>query len=315
MKSFPLIISALAVLVVMSCNKSQNSVVSDDKEHKSDIVGTLKKYPDFLSNFVDSRKVDVWLPPDYETNNSKRYAVIYMHDGQNLFERGQSFSNEEWEVDEIMTRLIKNESIREAIIVGIWNTPKRFREYQPGKPFRNLSAKQQVIRDSLDNEYNGKPLADEYLKFIVDELKPFIDKNFRTLSDQQNTFMMGSSMGGLISIYAIAEYPDIFSAVACISTHLPISLRDNNLETSAIIVKYLSENLPNGEKNRIYFDYGTNTLDAWYEPHQQQMDSVMLELGYVQGSNWITRKFTNAEHSEISWRERLDVPLSFLIGK
>ena len=315
MKSYPIIIGALAISVMISCNRSQQSNNSQNRDGIPEIAGTLMKYPDFSSNKVDPRNVDVWLPPGYEANKSKEYAVIYMHDGQNLFEGGHSFSNEEWEVDETMSRLIKNDSIREAIIVGIWNTPKRFREYQPGKPFLDLSEEQMVLRDSLDSEYNGAPLGDEYLSFIVKELKPFIDKNFRTLENQENTYMMGSSMGGLISIYAIAEYPEIFSAVACISTHLPISLKENNPEISQIIINYLRQHLPNGTNNKIYFDYGTNTLDAWYEPHQQSMDSVMINLGYVPGINWVTKKFEGAEHSETSWRKRLDSPLLFLIGK
>jgi predicted alpha/beta superfamily hydrolase len=163
-------------------------------------------------------------------------------------------------------------------------------------------------------EYHGRPLADEYLKFIVEELKPFVDQNFRTLPDKKNTFMMGSSLGGLITIYAEASYPDVFGAVACLSTHFPISFK-NNPEIPSLVISYLKTRLPKSKNNRIYFDYGTETMDSWYEPYQKQMDLVMKSIGYVQGKNWETRKFEGAEHSEVAWRIRLDIPLVFLLGK
>lgn len=278
-------------------------------------VENIKEYPNFKSKYVDPRNVEIWLPPSYETAPNKKYPVLYMHDGQSLFQSGRSLSGDEWEVDEMMTKLIQENKIKEAIVVGIWNTPKRFREYQPNKPFEHLTSENKSIRGSLDAEYNGGPLADDYLKFIVEELKPFVDSNFRTLKNKKNTFMMGSSMGGLISIYAETQYPEVFGAVACLSTHFPVSLKQNNPKIPALIINYLKFNLPNPKSNSIYFDYGTETLDAWYEPYQKQMDEVMKSKGYIQGKNWETRKFDGAEHTEIAWRKRLDIPLLFLLGK
>jgi len=278
-----------------------------------DITGTLKKYPNFESKYVDSRNVDIWFPPSYAASKDKKYPVLYMHDGQVLFQKGRGFSGEEWEVDEMMTKLIKEDKIKETIVVGIWNTGKRFREYQPNKPFKNLTTEEELIREQLDKEYNGGPLADEYLKFLVEELKPFVDSNFRTLPDKKNTFMLGSSMGGLISIYAMAEYPDVFQKVACLSSHFPVSLKQNNPKIPTLIINYLKNNLPDGKANKIYFDYGSETLDSWYEPYQNKMDSVMQEIGY-DNSNWTTKKFEGDNHSEVAWRERLDIPLIFLLS-
>jgi enterochelin esterase-like enzyme len=279
-----------------------------------DIVGEIVNYPDFQSKYVDPRNVDIWLPEGYHTSPNKKYPVLYMHDGQVLFQPGRGLSGEEWEVDEMMTKLIRENKIREAIVVGIWNTGKRFREYQPSKPFEKLTTQTKKLRDSLDVEYHGRPLAEEYLKFVVDELKPFVDQNFRTLPDKKNTCMMGSSMGGLITIYAKARYPEVFGAVACLSTHFPVSFK-NNPEIPSLVINYLKSSLPNGKKDKIYFDFGTGTLDAWYEPYQKLMDQAMTSKGYVQGKNWETRKFEGAEHSEAAWRKRLDVPLVFLLGK
>ncbi len=279
-----------------------------------DITGEIVNYPDFESKYVDPRNIDIWLPESYRASPNKKYPVLYMHDGQVLFQRGRGFSGEEWEVDEMMTKLIREKKIREAIVVGIWNTGKRVREYQPNGPFEKLTPQSKMLRDSLDVEYHGGPLADEYLKFVVEELKPFVDQNFRTLTDKKNTFMMGSSMGGLVTIYAKARYPEVFGAVACLSTHFLISYK-NIPEIPSLVINYLKEILKYGKNDRIYFDYGTGTLDAWYEPYQMLMDQVMKSKGYVQGKNWETRKFEGAEHTEVAWRKRLDIPLVFLLGK
>ena len=310
---------SILVFIIVFIGLTACSFKGDSSEKEtsdaSPVTGRLESIEAFESKYVDPRNIDIWFPPSYKKEDSRRYPVIYMHDGQVLFQKGRGFSGEEWEVDEMMTNLISEDKVQEAIIVGIWNTNKRFREYQPNKPFQNLNAEQQVLRDSLDADYNGGPLADEYLKSIVEELKPFLDTNYKTLADKENTYMMGSSMGGLISIYAMAEYPHVFKSVACLSSHFPISLKQNSAIITHQIIDYLRDNLPDGTSNRIYFDYGTKTLDTWYEPHQQYMDSMMVQLGYTENLNWVTRKFEGAEHSEISWKERLDVPLMFLIGK
>jgi predicted alpha/beta superfamily hydrolase len=293
--------------------KTEKHNVTEEQERDSHITGSVARYASFQSKFVEPRNLDIWLPPSYGESTGKRYPALYMHDGQSLFEPGHAFTAEEWEVDEMMTKLIKENRIREAIVVGIWNTGKRFREYQPGKPFQNLSSGETRVREHLDETYGGGALGDEYLQFIVGELKPFVDDSFRTLPDKENTFMMGSSMGGIITIYAIAEYPHVFGSVACLSTHYPVILGDN-LDVPPILLRYLKSHLPRAGGHRIYFDYGTETHDAWYEPHQAQMDAVLAELGYSQGADWVTRRFEGAEHAESAWKQRLHIPLTFLLG-
>ncbi len=282
------------------------------------ITGVVKRVTDFPSKFVDSRHVDIWFPPGYDASDQS-YPVVYMHDGQSLFEPGHTFTDEEWGVDEMMTRLIAEDKVRETIVVGIWNTEKRFREYQPTRPFLTTkkvppaSAEEEKLRQELNTVYDGGALGDEYLKFVVDEVKPFVDAQFRTLTDQANTFLMGSSMGGIISIYGLAQYPEIFGGVACLSTHFPLLLRDEPA-IPPILIRYLKAHLPTPGQHKIYFDYGTETLDAWYEPYQLQMDAAMEAIGYTRGSDWVTLKFEGEEHSEIAWRKRLDMPLTFLLG-
>jgi len=148
--------------------------------------------------------------------------------------------------------------------------------------------------------------SDRYLQFIVTELKPFIDSTYRTLAGRADTFVMGSSMGGLISAYAVAEYPDVFGGAACVSTHWPAG--------NGAVIDYLASHLPDHASHRLYFDYGTATLDALYEPYQQRMDVVMRQAGYVEGRNWLTLRFDGAEHNEQAWRQRAALPLQFLLG-
>jgi enterochelin esterase-like enzyme len=233
-----------------------------------------------------------------------------MHDGQNLFDTATSTWGITWGVSEWVKKLSAESKVPEVIIVGISNTPKRYREYMPTKPFIEIK---EETRLSITEEYEGPPLGDEYLKFIVEELKPYIDSNYRTLSNQANTFIMGSSMGGLITWYAITEYPEVFGAAGCLSTHWIGSKNFGGHNVSDAFVGYLEKQLPPPGKNRYYFDYGTIMLDSLYEPHQMKIDRVMRDAGYFEGENWITLKFEGADHNEASWQDRLDIPLLFLL--
>lgn len=267
------------------------------------MIGTSHHHPGFASRFVEPRNVDVWLPPGYSPNRPDRFPVLYMHDGQNLFEPHLSYIGVDWEMDEAMTHLIGEGKIREAILVGVWNTPRRVREYMPFKAASQFAPRDQAAQ--FLNEIGGELLSDEYLKFMVTELKPFIDTCYTTLPGPQDTFIMGSSMGGLISLYAICEYPHVFGGAGCISTHWPIG--------AGCMLDYMKQGLPSPQDHRIYFDHGTTTLDAEYAPFQQRADRVMEEAGYTREQNWITRIFEGAEHSERAWRERVHVPLQFLL--
>jgi enterochelin esterase-like enzyme len=281
--------------------------------------GKIITHNDFRSNFVKPRPIDVWLPEGYSIE--KKYAVLYMHDGQMLFDSTNTWNKQEWGVDETISTLMKKKKIKECIVVGIWNGGQsRHAEYFPQKPLEYLSQTQRdslyyAVRQNGQNVFRGEEIhSDLYLKFLVEELKPFIDKTYSTKADQQHTFIAGSSMGGLISLYAICEYPAIFGSAACISTHWPgIFTLENNPIPDAFL-KYLEANLPSPKNHRIYFDHGTETLDALYPSLQLKVDSLMRSKGYTK-TNWITCVFKGAEHSERAWRSRLDIPLLFLLKK
>jgi len=267
------------------------------------ITGDIFRYIDFPSKITDARNVDVWLPPNYTGDNGEKYPVIYMHDGQNLFDPKASFSKVDWGIDETMTRLIKENKINAAIIVGIWNMPRRTIEFMPQRAF---DVRDKTKRKSKNIDKKSAE-SDKYLKFLVSELKPFIDKTYRTKSDRKNTFVMGSSMGALMSLYAVGEYPDIFGGAGCLSTHYPLG--------EGVILNYLEKYPPSPKKHKIYFDYGTKGLDANYEPYQRKADALMRKKRYKRGKNWITRKFVGDDHSEKSWRGRVAIPLTFFLAK
>jgi enterochelin esterase-like enzyme len=274
--------------------------------------GMVKRLEKFASKYVDPRNIDVWMPDGY--SSKKKYAVLYMHDGAGLFDATKTWNKQEWGVDETLGKLIKDGKVRDTIVVGVWNNGKfRHSEYFPQKTLAELSAETRdfITSKSLEN----KPQSDNYLKFLVEELKPYIDKNFSTKKDVKNTFIAGSSMGGLISIYAICEYPNIFGGAAGISTHLPMIIdpKTPNVESVSLSFRnYLEKNLPKANSRKIYFDYGDKTIDAYYPPLQKKVDEIMTAKGWSEKS-WITKFFPGEEHSEKSWSKRLDVPLEFLL--
>jgi enterochelin esterase-like enzyme len=280
-------------------------------------AGSIKRWENYHSKFVDDRTIDIWLPEGYSAQ--KKYAVLYMHDGQMLFDSSITWDNQEWGVDETMSNLFAANQIKDTIVVGIWNTPKRHLEYFPTKAFYGMNDEdQRRVADTQGNpvtHFLGRqPLSDNYLRFITEELKPNVDEHLSTLPDLQNTFIAGSSMGGLISFYAICEYPRIFGGAACLSTHWPgIDGIENNPIPTAFI-NYFKNHLPSPANHKLYFDYGTESLDAQYKPLQQQVDIILQGAGFNE-SNWITKEFEGADHSENSWRKRFNVPLLFLLEK
>ncbi len=265
---------------------------------------TIYLHPSFPSQLVDPRQIEVWLPPSYETARDRRYPVLYMHDGQNVFNPETSTHKIPWGVDEVMTCLIAEDTVREAIVVAVWCHPtKRWAEFMPQKTsnFADPVAVAQFVQQA------GPFLSDHYLRFLVEELKPFVDATYRTLPAQPDTFVMGSSMGGMISLYALCEYPNIFGGAGCVSTHWVVG--------DGIMLKYMAESLPHAGRHKIYFDYGTVGTDAPYEPFQKEADALLLLAGYQPSVDCLTKIFPGADHNEAAWHARVHFPLEFLLGR
>ncbi|MDI1256219.1 MAG: alpha/beta hydrolase-fold protein [Flavobacterium sp.] len=280
--------------------------------------GNLVQFNELPSAFVEPRNVDIWLPNGFDYAGTEKYAVLYMHDGQMLLDAETTWNKQAWEVDATAQKLQSESKTQKFIVVCIHNIGQvRHSNYFPQKPFESLTKKTQ---DSLYALGGDKPLfgekvnSDNYLKYIVSELKPLIDKTFPVYKDRAHTFIAGSSMGGLISMYAICEYPDIFGGAACLSTHWPGTFSTENNPIPQAFFEYLKKNLPSPKNHKIYFDYGDQTLDALYQPYQLKVDAIMKSKGFTV-ENWITKFFPGKDHSENAWKERLDIPLEFLLGK
>jgi len=305
------------LLLALLCLFASPAIAGDGTGPVHVSAGTIVDLGTLKSKYSDPRRVVVWLPPSYSPRGPK-HAVLYMHDGQNLFDKATAGYGMEWEIDEHLSRLIAEKKVRPTIVVGIWNTPKRLQEYVPSKAFTSLPPE---YRDKVRALYGGDPLSDGYLKFIVQELRPMIDKRFNVRTDRANTAIMGSSMGSLISLYAIDEYPQIFGAAGMMSTHWPLfmtpegkSVPQEEFESvSSAFERYLTPALPDPKAHRLYFDHGTETLDAIYKQYQDRVDAVVQKHGYRQGVNWMTRNYPGQKHNEISWASRVDVPLQFLL--
>ena len=152
------------------------------------------------------------------------------------------------------------------------------------------------------------------MKFIVEEVKPYIDKTYPVYTTANHTAIMGSSMGGLISMYALCEYPEVFGKAACLSTHWVGFLDFENNPIPESFFRYLTKKLPDPKNHSIYFDYGTETLDASYLKYEYRVDEILKEKGYT-NSNSKNLKFEGENHSENSWQKRIHIPMEFLFKK
>lgn len=265
----------------------------------------------FPSKMIGSRNIEIWLPDNY--NPQHKYDVVYMNDGQALFDASKNWNKKEWKVDSVADNLMAANKTRNFIVVGIDNDPNnRYYEYFPKKALEYIPTSDSLLLSCESKQFR----SDDYLKFIITELKPFIDSNYSTNKDRSSTFIMGSSMGGLISLYALCEYPEIFEGAACLSMHTPMILIDNK-EESIIWAKafreYLDKMLPPLNSRYIYMDYGDQTLDSYYGPYQNEIDKMMISKKW-ESPYWETLFFPGSAHDENSWQKRLDIPLMFLLG-
>jgi alpha-amylase len=266
----------------------------------SGVLGTLVYWQNVTSEFLsESRHVEVWLPPGYEDDPERRYKVIYMHDGQNLFDPRLSYTGIDWGVDEAMMRGVEAGLFEPAIVVGAWNSPQRAPEYSP---------------------WHGAP---NYARFLIEELMPRVNAEFRTFSGREDTFVMGSSMGGLLSFYLVKEHPDKFSACGCVSTHFPISesvaaAYFSNASDESDTTPYILRDISNGDTVpkdvRFFFDYGTKGLDAEYGPSHAVVRDWLLRQQLTEGQDFLIREYEDADHNEASWRARLDDQLVWLLA-
>lgn len=306
------------LFLITTFSFAQSKIESHQIVDKEKFAGIIHRIDSFPTKFIVPRTVDIWLPSNYTEN--KKYSVLYMHDGQMLFDASSTWNKQEWMVDEVVSKLNAENKIEDVIVVAIWNIPNlRHGDLFPKKPYELLSKENQekIISEAKKTQFpfdEKKINSDNYLKFIVKELKPYIDKKYSVYKDAKHTGIMGSSMGGLISMYAICEYPKVFGKAACLSTHW-VGFRDfENNPIPESFFDYMEKKLPNPKDYKIYFDYGTETLDASYLKYEYRVDEVLQSKGYTT-ENYKNLKFEGENHSEASWQKRINIPIEFMFGK
>lgn len=316
-----LTVAAASLFLFTSCCVDKNAGTVGDGNPDKPMVsnGRLDFYPAFESEtgLVTPRNIYVWVPDNY--SKGRRYSVVYMSDGQNLFDAEKMFNHQEWCVDEVFGKLIEEKKIHNCIVVGVACARRtRSQEYFPQDIFNLYSPELKEYAKSKRMGENDL-LANNYLEFLVKELKPFIDSNYSTRKGRNHTFHMGSSMGGLISSYAVTKYPDVFGGAGCLSTHSVLYITNYDAEQNYIdsanlcYVNYLKENLkPNSCK--MYMDRGDQTLDAQYPKYQDRLDKMFEEAGW-DDDHYVSKVFPGLAHVEDSWASRLDIPVLYLLGK
>ena len=268
----------------------------------SGVLGRLVYWTDVRSAFLGpTRHVEIWLPPGYDSAATTRYPVLYMHDGQNLFDPRIANTGVDWGVDEAVVRLAQRGVIPPVIVVGVWSTSARGPEYSPWQD------------------------APKYARFLIEEVMPRVNAEFRTLTGPKHTAVMGSSMGGLLSFYLVTHHPEAFGACGCVSTHFPISaavvkqffpglVTTAQPDTTPYVVRDIARGLRAPRGARYLFDFGGHGLDSAYVPTHEIVRAWLLRQGFVENRDFVIRRYPEATHNEASWRARLEDDLKFLFA-
>ena len=255
------------------------------------LTNQIRVHNDFKSNHAKSgRKVFVYLPPGYADAPERRYPVMYMHDGQNLFDAAEAFGGVPWAVDETAQGLILAGEVSPLIIVGVHNSGEsRIDEYTP------VAAERGRMRGR-----GGK--ADIYGRMIIEDLKPFIDSEYRTRPEREFTGLRGSSLGGLVSLYLGLKRPDVFSRLAVLSPS--VWWANNQIIREAA---QIADRLP----LRIWLDIGKR--EGPQIKHQvRALKEILLANGWRSGEDFAYFEIPNAHHEESAWAARFGEVLKFL---
>lgn len=267
--------------------------VVDVYPHFQVTSGAVELYKQgFLSkHLAEKRDLWVYLPPTYLENTEARFPVLYMHDGQNLFDKALAFGGSEWKVDEAFDEAAESGAIREAVVVGVGNTSARIFEYTP----------------TPDPEYTPSGGGDGYLALLVEDLKPLIDAEFRTLPGRETTALMGSSLGGLISSYAGVKRPEVFGLIGSMS---PSVWWDNKVvlgQVASIQGKPL-------RALRVYVDSGDAGPSEDGFANTKLLAEQYKAVGYQEGVDFLYTVQSGATHSEFYWAQRFPEAAAFLLG-
>jgi predicted alpha/beta superfamily hydrolase len=271
-------------------------------------AGRIERWSGFESKHVAPRPIDIWLPEGFRPDGS--HAVLYMHDGQMLFDPAITWNGQAWQVHTTAARLMRDQQLRPFIVVGIWNAgASRFAEYYPQGFLQHLPPGPGL--QSLEQAGLGQhPRSDAYLQFLVEELRPAVEARLGAATGAANTFMAGASLGGMISVYGLCKYPQVFGGVAALSTHWLGSFSEGD-DMPAPALAWLAQNLPPPGQHRLYIDMGSAELDPRRDTGHARVTALMRSLGFSPPL-WDSRLVEGARHDEQSWAARLNVPLRHL---
>lgn len=276
--------------------------------------GRLIDLPPIAASGLPVQRVTVWLPPGYDRGR-RRYPVIYMQDGQNLFRPGSAVFGTAWAADRAMLVAMRRSRVPAHIIVGVWAPGSdRWRQYLPDEVHESASP---ALKAALERQAGGAIVSSAYLAWLAGPLKARIDAGFRTLPDRDHTAVAGSSMGGLVSCAAFLRYPAVYGRAACISSHWPATdprvIGPANRELIAFWDGWFARRLGAPRGRRLWLDHGTATLDAAYAPYQKVVDRRIAAMGWREGRDWRSRVFDGAAHDEASWAARLPDIFAWLL--
>lgn len=266
---------------------------------------------------LPDQRITIWLPPGYDASK-RRYPVLYMHDGHNLFDLKRSNFNKIWAADQAMLAVTASGKVEPHIIVGIWAPGSdRYRQYLPKDIYMAASPR---LRALMDQMASGPIVSDLYLAWLTGPLKQRIDSSYRTKPGPRHTAIAGSSMGGLMSCYAFVNRPDIYGRAACVSTHWPAGdptklAAAGDPELIALWDQWFAAKLGPVKGRRLWLDHGTATLDAYYAPYQQAVDARLTALPWKRGRDWQSKVYPGAEHEENVWAARLPEIFGWLLRK
>jgi predicted alpha/beta superfamily hydrolase len=263
---------------------------------KKTITGTVQVHDKFASEILgNSRNVLVWLPPGYADEPSRRYPVLYLQDGQNVFDEQTSAFGSEWKADETADRLIGSQKIPPILIVAIANTPDRINEYTP------------VADDTHKSGGGGL----KYERFLIEELKPFIDKIYRTKPERESTAIGGSSLGGLLAMETTLDHPEVFSRCAALS---PSIWWGNDR-----LLADVKAHAPAARRGKFWIDMGTKE-DAPKDgsspsvERAKKLGKALNDAGLVAEQDYHLEIIEGGKHQEADWAGRFERVLVYLFG-
>jgi enterochelin esterase-like enzyme len=278
--------------------------------------GRIVEIEQVAAEGLPDQRLSIWLPPGYD-QGTRRYPVLYMHDGHNLFDPAKSNFNKVWAADKAMLAVMATGKVEPHIIVGIWAPGQdRYRQYLPQSVY---DAAASTPRAAMDAMIEGPVISRAYLDWLAGPLKQSIDREYRTLPGRDTTAIMGSSMGGLMSCYAFLERPEIYGRAGCISSHWPAAdpraVGEANPELIALWDRWFAERLGNPDGRRLWMDHGTATLDQFYAPYQQAIDARFAAVGWTEGKDFRSEVYDGAEHEENAWAARLPEIFGWLLSE